>query len=143
MRRTGFCWSLAPAFLLFTSSTVAAQGVTTSALTGTVTSSEGQPITSATVTAVHVPSGTQYRASVTSSGRYNLPNLRIGGPYKVTATSIGYEPRSENEVADLLGVAKSQAKEWLIRLVAEGALETVKKTKPLRYRKVTSSDRLL
>jgi predicted Rossmann fold nucleotide-binding protein DprA/Smf involved in DNA uptake len=53
------------------------------------------------------------------------------------------EPRTESEVADLLGVAKSQAKEWLIRLVAEGALEKVKKTKPLRYRKVASSGRLL
>jgi hypothetical protein len=91
MRRTRFSWTLAftIALALLTSSLARAQGVTTAALTGTVTSNEGQPITSATVTAVHVPSGTQYRASVTSSGRYNLPNLRVGGPYKVTVTSIG------------------------------------------------------
>jgi hypothetical protein len=63
-----------------------------------------QPLVSATVTAVHLPSGTTYRASVTSSGRYNLPNVRIGGPYRVTATSIGYEPRSENDVTLSLGV---------------------------------------
>jgi hypothetical protein len=105
MRRTGFRWSLAPVFLLLTSSVAAAQGVTTAALTGTVTSNDGQPITTATVTAVHVPSGTEYRARVTSSGRYNLPNLRIGGPYKVTATSIGYEPRSENDITLALGQA--------------------------------------
>jgi hypothetical protein len=82
---------------------LAAQGVTTAALTGVVTSADGQPITSATVTAVHQPSGTTYRSSVTSSGRYNLPNLRIGGPYRVTATSIGYEPRSENDINLALG----------------------------------------
>jgi len=105
MRRTGFRWSLAAVFLLFTSSVAAAQGVTTAALTGTVTSNDGQPITTATVTAVHLPSGTEYRARVTSSGRYNLPNLRIGGPYKVTATSIGYEPRSENDITLALGQA--------------------------------------
>jgi hypothetical protein len=105
MRRTGFRWSLAAVVLLFTSSVAAAQGVTTAALTGTVTSNDGQAITTATVTAVHVPSGTEYRARVTSSGRYNLPNLRIGGPYKVTATSIGYEPRSENDITLALGQA--------------------------------------
>jgi hypothetical protein len=83
----------------------ASQGVTTSALTGIVVGADGQPIPSATVTAVHVPSGTQYRATVTSTGRYNLPNLRVGGPYKITATSIGYEPRSESDITLALGQA--------------------------------------
>jgi hypothetical protein len=53
------------------------------------------------------------------------------------------EARTDSEVAALLGVAKSQAREWLIRAVEEGTLEKVKRTKPLRYRKVSSSDRLL
>jgi hypothetical protein len=79
------------------------QGVTTAALTGIVTSTEGQPLENAAVTAVHVPSGTRYRAIVTSSGRYNLPNLRVGGPYRVTATSLGYQPRSEDDVTLSLG----------------------------------------
>lgn len=89
--------------LAFPTATAFPQGVTTSALTGTVTSADGQPITSASVVAVHLPSGTQYRAAVTSSGRYNLPNLRVGGPYRITATSIGYEPRSENDITLALG----------------------------------------
>ena len=89
--------------LAFPTAAAFPQGVTTSALTGTVTSSDGQPITSANVVAVHLPSGTQYRAVVTSSGRYNLPNLRVGGPYRITATSIGYEPRSENDITLALG----------------------------------------
>jgi hypothetical protein len=84
--------------LLFGSSVVTAQGVTTSALTGNRQRHERCRARGATVIAVHVPSGTQYRAQVTSSGRYNLPNLRVGGPYRVTATSIGYEPRSEPDV---------------------------------------------
>jgi len=81
------------------------QGVTTSALTGIVSGADGQPISSATVTAIHEPTGTQYRATVTSSGRYNLPNLRVGGPYRITATSIGYEPRSESDITLALGQA--------------------------------------
>ncbi len=80
------------------SSIVSGQGVTTAALTGNVNDTSGAPIGAATVIAVHLPTNTQYRASVTSSGRYNLPNLKIGGPYRVTATSIGYEPHSESNV---------------------------------------------
>ncbi|MEO5903027.1 MAG: carboxypeptidase regulatory-like domain-containing protein [Gemmatimonadaceae bacterium] len=80
-----------------------AQGVTTAALTGVVNSNEGQPLSVANVIAVHVPSGTIYRATVTSSGRYNLPNMRIGGPYRVTATSLGFDPISENDVNLALG----------------------------------------
>lgn len=108
MRRTGLSRVTALVFLAaitLSPSASAAQGVTTSALTGVVTSSDGQPITAATVTAVHVPSGTQYRAIVTSSGRYNLPNLRVGGPYRITATSIGYDPKSEGDVTLALGQA--------------------------------------
>lgn len=82
-----------------------AQGVTTAALTGLVTDAQGQPLSTATVVATHVPSGTQYRAAVTSSGRYSLPNLRIGGPYRITARSIGYESRSEADVNLGLGQA--------------------------------------
>jgi hypothetical protein len=104
------------------------QGVTTSALTGTVTSTDGQPISTAAVTAVHVPSGTIYRARVTSSGRYNLPNLRVGGPYRITATSIGYEPRSESDVTLALGQA-SRVDFRLIRaaVTLEGVTVTAEK----------------
>ena len=107
MRRTGLSSRtlrrLLVAIVALAPSLAAGQGVTTSALTGIVTGADGQPIPSATVIATHLPSGTQYRASVTSSSRYNLPNLRVGGPYRVTATSIGYEPRSENDVTLSLG----------------------------------------
>ncbi len=97
--------SLTCAVVFLVPSLVTAQGVTTSALTGIVTSADGRPVANASVTAIHLPSGTQYKATVTSSGRYNLPNLRVGGPYRITATSIGYEPRSEGDVTLALGQA--------------------------------------
>ena len=81
----------------------AGQGVTTASLTGFVMDEQGVPLTAANVLAVHVPSGTQYRGSVTSSGRYSLPNIRIGGPYTVTATSLGFDPQSESNVTVGLG----------------------------------------
>lgn len=95
--------TILPAAFYLTPSLSPGQGVTTSALTGIVSSQEGPAIPSARVVAVHMPSGTLYRASVTSSGRFNLPNMRVGGPYRVTATSLGYEPRSESDVFIALG----------------------------------------
>ena len=79
------------------------QGVTTASATGLVTSNEGVPLAGATVTAVHVPSGTQYRATVRSGGAYTIPNMRVGGPYRVTATMIGYRPEAEENVFLSLG----------------------------------------
>ena len=45
-------------------------------------------------------------------------------------------PKSDAEVAADLQVSKTQAKEWLQRLVKEGVLE--KMSKPTRYRSATS-----
>src|SRR5262245_29423366 len=80
-----------------------AQGVTTSAVSGIVTDTLGTPIEGATVLAVHTPSGTQYRARSRSSGAYTLPNVRVGGPYRITVTFIGFQPRSAEDVFLNLG----------------------------------------
>ena len=83
---------------------LSAQGVTTATLSGVVTdSATGTPVDGATVVAVHVPSGTQYRALARSSGAYTLPNVRIGGPYRVTATFLGYQPRRTEDLFLNLG----------------------------------------
>jgi DNA processing protein len=52
------------------------------------------------------------------------------------------EDRTEEEVAELLVIAKPQAKAWLARLVEERMLEKIKKSKPTRYRSIATSDRL-
>jgi hypothetical protein len=88
--------SLAPAIVL-------AQGVTTGSIAGIATDQQGGPVANATIMAVHVPSGTQYRAVTRASGAYTLPNLRVGGPYRVTVTSIGFEPRARENVFVTLG----------------------------------------
>jgi predicted ArsR family transcriptional regulator len=49
-------------------------------------------------------------------------------------------PKTDAEVALELGVSKSQAKEWLQRLVKEGVLE--KLSKPTRYCSAPASGRL-
>ena len=48
--------------------------------------------------AIHVPSGTKYGTSSRANGRYVIPNVRVGGPYTVTVSVIGYKTSSRDNV---------------------------------------------
>lgn len=69
---------------------VHAQGVTTSAITGTVSNAQGQPLPGIQITATNTQSGTSYRVVTRSDGRYLLQGLQPGGPYRITATGLGF-----------------------------------------------------
>src|SRR5471032_440955 len=68
-------------------STAFGQGTTTAGMSGFVTDKQGKPIAGAAVTAVHEPTGTTSTTVSRSNGQFNLSGMRVGGPYKVTATS--------------------------------------------------------
>ena len=103
MRRFGLARWLNVGAWLVLPATLVAQGVTTSTVGGIVTDTSGAPIEGATVIAIHTPTGTQYRALSRSSGAYSLPNVRVGGPYRVTATFLGFQPRTADSVFLNLG----------------------------------------
>ena len=71
-------------------SPVAAQGVTTAAMTGLVKDAQGAVIPGATVVAVHQPSGSTYESVTQVDGRFFIPGMRVGGPYMVTASLPGF-----------------------------------------------------
>ena len=79
--------------------------VTTSSLAGLVTDTNGEALVGATVVAIHTPSGTTYGAATRSDGHYVIPGMRIGGPYKVTISFIGYKGQEVQDVYLSLGVA--------------------------------------
>jgi len=70
---------------------VFAQGSTTAALAGTVVDEKGQGLPGASVIAIHEPTGSRYGGSTRADGRYNIVNMRVGGPYKVTVSFVGYK----------------------------------------------------
>lgn len=78
---------------------------TTSELQGVVTGDNGQGLQGATIVAVHTPTGTKYITTSRTDGRYNLPNVRVGGPYEVTVTFVGFQPSTQRDITLLLGTA--------------------------------------
>jgi hypothetical protein len=107
IRRLGSAFGslLACATLYLLPVPLAGQGVTTSALSGLVSAVEGAAPAAASILAVHLPSGTQYRAVTRGGGAYSIPNMRVGGPYRITATAIGFAPEVEEDVFLSLGQA--------------------------------------
>ena len=71
---------------------------TSAGVGGVVIGSDGQPVTNAEVTIVHVESGTTSRVSTDASGRYNARGLRVGGPYEITITKAGAGTKTEDNV---------------------------------------------
>ncbi|MVT09243.1 TonB-dependent receptor [Chitinophaga tropicalis] len=65
--------------------------VTTGGMTGVVKDEKGEPLIGATVKAVHTPSGTVYGTTTLENGRYNIPNMRVGGPYTVTISYVSFK----------------------------------------------------
>ncbi|TNE69286.1 TonB-dependent receptor [bacterium] len=79
---------------VFFSSQVQAQGITTSTLSGIVTDALGEVLPGANIIAIHTPTGTRYGAATSASGEFRIPNVRVGGPYKVTASFIGFQSQT-------------------------------------------------
>lgn len=81
-----------------------AQGITTAAISGRVTDESGNPRADAQVVAIHLPSATTYQGRTRQDGRTTIPGMRVGGPYRVTATLLGFEPSVRDTVFLALGV---------------------------------------
>jgi hypothetical protein len=79
------------------------QVTTTSSISGTVVDEKGQTIPGVTILATHTPTGTNYSTVTRADGRYNLANLRVGGPYIIKFTFVGYNPYTEDNVNLTLG----------------------------------------
>src|SRR5947209_19443356 len=100
-----FVWSVgALAAAVFAGATaLGAQGVTTAAIAGLVTDSSGAPLEAARVVALHGPSGTAYAAVTRADGRFTIPGMRVGGPYRVSVALVGYRQEVQDQIQLTLG----------------------------------------
>ena len=76
--------------------------VTTSTMSGRVTDVDGAVI-GATVIATHQPSGTTFGTVTNMEGRFNLNGMRVGGPYSVEISYIGYGTNTTSNITLSLG----------------------------------------
>jgi hypothetical protein len=78
--------------------------VTTGNITGTVkTFVNGTPLAGATVQAVNNSTNSRYTTITRKDGRYDISNINAGGTYTITASFLGYESESKEDIAITIG----------------------------------------
>ena len=89
-------------FALVAAMTATAQS-TTASLQGFVTDGNGKPLVGATVVAIHLPTETTYGTITDANGEYRLQGLRVGAPYAVEFSFVGYKSKKIAYLALSLG----------------------------------------
>lgn len=95
--KAGWFALLGLAAALFAAPGLIAQGVTTAGIGGFVTDKANNPVSGASVTVTHQPSGTVATTLTRANGQYSVSGLRVGGPYsvKVAAPAISTAEKSD------------------------------------------------
>ncbi|WP_072159033.1 TonB-dependent receptor [Persicobacter sp. CCB-QB2] len=76
---------------------------TTASLSGMITDNTGDALPGATVIAVHTPSGTNYGSTTMLDGKFTIRGMRVGGPYQVTVSFVGYHDQAVENIYLQLG----------------------------------------
>ncbi|MBI3717015.1 MAG: TonB-dependent receptor [Sphingobacteriales bacterium] len=87
--------------------------VTTATLSGIVKDPKGAPLSSATILLEFPDAGIRQSVTTKSDGRFTIPNLRVGGPYKVTVTHVTYQQQVQENI--FLELGQNSALEFLLK----------------------------
>ena len=90
-------------YLLFLISSFTYAQTTTSSVKGIVKTTVGKIIFGANVQAIHTPTGTKYGATTNADGRFTIFNMRVGGPYTIVTSFVGYQQQEFTEIYLELG----------------------------------------
>ena len=100
------------------------QTVTTGTLAGLISDPQGGVLPGVAVTAVHTPTGTAYETVSQSDGRFSLLNVRVGGPYQLTATLAGFRNAAIGDLSVRLGETTDVPVRMQLATVSETVLVT-------------------
>ncbi len=95
--------------------------ITTSAIDGIVTDSDGKPLQGASVIAKHNPSGSEYGVASDRNGAFRIQGMRPGGPYTLEVSFIGYRTARVEGINLSLG----NTSEFKISLSGDTTLEAL------------------
>lgn len=90
-------------FLLLSSFSLFSQGNTNASINGQILDTQGSGLPGTNVVAVHTPSGTKYGTSTDIDGYFRISNMRVGGPYTITFSYLGFKNQTFNNVMLQLG----------------------------------------
>ena len=109
--------------------TIAVAQETTGRIVGTVSMKTDQSmLPGVSVEALHVPTGTRYTAVTAANGRYSFLNVRVGGPYTVTAQISGFRPSSQKDINIALGESRQLNFALDLESVSESIVVTAENT---------------
>jgi outer membrane receptor protein involved in Fe transport len=86
-------------------SALAAQGVTTGAITGVVTDESGQGVENAQIQVTNRATGYTVGSLTRVGGRYFVQGLDVGNRYAVTVRLLGYQPQTIENIRVVIGTA--------------------------------------
>ncbi|MBV2194894.1 MAG: carboxypeptidase regulatory-like domain-containing protein, partial [Flavobacterium sp.] len=84
-----------------------AQGNTNSSINGQVFDEQGNNLAGANVVAVLTTAGSKYGATTDFDGYFRISNMRVGGPYTITFSYLGFKTQTFNNVYLQLGDAQN------------------------------------
>ena len=119
------------AALLLSVQTLAAQGITSAAVQGRITSETRGTVENAIIALTNTSTGARQQTSTNSAGRYNFENVPPGGPYTMDVRAIGFQAASKTGIMLTLGQKYVQDFELKQQVVTLEELTVVAATNPL------------
>ncbi len=89
--------------MLFVSVAMFGQGNTRSSINGTILDENNEPLAGANVSAVHTPTGSSYGSVTDFDGHFRISNMKVGGPYKIIISYVGFKDFEKNNTHLQLG----------------------------------------
>lgn len=77
--------------------------VTTAQIQGIINDDQDNPLFGASIYVKHEPTGTSVGTISLENGRFTIPNLRVGGPYRIEVNYIGYSSQIKEQIYLALG----------------------------------------
>ncbi|HET6766935.1 MAG TPA: TonB-dependent receptor, partial [Chitinophagaceae bacterium] len=104
MKSHSFAFKCALICLFAFSAFYADAQVTTATLSGIVKDPKGDGLAAATVIVEYPDAGIKQTLITRSDGRYTVPNLRVGGPYRITVNHVSYKEAVSESIFLELGL---------------------------------------
>ena len=113
------------------SSALAAQGITSAAVSGRITSSTRGSVEAAIVVLTNTTNGARQQTTSKTAGRYNFENATPGGPYTIEVRAIGFQAATKTGIMLSLGQKYVQDFELQQQVVTLEELTVIAATNPL------------